>query len=117
MITNTPMAACSGSFTVPPRVWRTWTAVSSRTVAASAATMYVRVLPSCAWRATAGDAPTRFSSHAPELTVSGVTTSVATASGSTSQISRRRAAGHNAQTMARIAVSGPNTTTKWLSRI
>ena len=40
-----------------------------------------------------------------------------TDSTSTSQISRRRAAGHSAQRIARIADSGPRTTTKWLSRI
>ena len=66
---------------------------------------------------TGGDAPTFPSSHAPELVVNGVRISVPTDSTRTSQISRRRAAGHSAQRIARIAVSGPRTTTKWLSRI
>src|ERR1700742_336747 len=62
-------------------------------------------------------APTRALNHTPAPAVSGVSTTVTTASNSTSQISRRRAAGHSAQTIARTATSGASTTTKWLSRM
>jgi len=61
--------------------------------------------------------PTRPPNHSPALAVTGVNTSVLKASSRTSQTSLCRAAGHSAQMIARIAVSGPRTTMKWLSRM
>ena len=51
----------------------------------------------------------------PPLAVSDVTMRATTVSASAGQIRRCRAAGHNAQLIARIAARGPRTTAKWLS--